>query len=224
MEDMTLTIIGEAGVHISPNGTRKKKVLVRCYCGTEFITTGAGIRNGNTKSCGCYHKKRASEAKTTHGLSGKKLFTTYRNMISRCYNSDAKDYGSYGRLGVTVCDEWKNSPELFIEWAEANGYKPTLTIDRIDPKKGYYPDNCRFVDLYVQAQNKKFKCKNTKSEYKGVELLPSGNWSARITDNSKRIGLGTYPTDKEAAKAYNRYIDENNTHHTKNIIKEDNEV
>ena len=27
---------------------------VRCDCGVEFVTTGKSIRNGDTKSCGCY--------------------------------------------------------------------------------------------------------------------------------------------------------------------------
>lgn len=33
-------------------------------------------------------------------------------------------------------------------------YKEGLTIDRIDNSKGYSPENCRWVDMKVQCNNK----------------------------------------------------------------------
>lgn len=35
-----------------------------------------------------------------------------------------------------------------------NGYQDTLTIDRIDTNGNYEPNNCRWVDTIVQANNK----------------------------------------------------------------------
>lgn len=46
------------------NGSAKWKV--RCDCGTEFEVTGANVRYGLTKSCGCIRRERC--------LSGFKKF------------------------------------------------------------------------------------------------------------------------------------------------------
>lgn len=34
----------------------------RCSCGNELDVLGKNLRNGNTKSCGCYQRKRAAES------------------------------------------------------------------------------------------------------------------------------------------------------------------
>ena len=39
-----------------------------------------------------------------------------------------------------------------------------MSIDRIDNNKGYHPDNCRFVDVFTQARNKR---NNIPITYKG---------------------------------------------------------
>ena len=53
-----------------------------------------------------------------------------------------------------MCEEWK-SWDSFKTWAINNGYNDTLSIDRIDNNKGYYPENCRWADAKMQGQNKR---------------------------------------------------------------------
>lgn len=36
--------------------------LCKCKCGNEVIVRGKSLRNGNTKSCGCYQKERAAQS------------------------------------------------------------------------------------------------------------------------------------------------------------------
>lgn len=88
-----------------------------------------------------------------HGLSKNPLFYIHYMMIQRCHNPNHKHYSHYGAIGRTVCDEWRNDPKAFIEWAESHGYQKGLSLDRIDNEKGYSPDNCRWVDRYVQQNN-----------------------------------------------------------------------
>ena len=63
-------------------------------------------------------------------------------------------------IGVKVCPEW-NTFEPFFKWAIENGYKDTLTIDRINPYGNYEPSNCRWATTKEQAINKR---KNYKKE------------------------------------------------------------
>jgi hypothetical protein len=75
-------------------------------------------------------------------------------MIHRCYNEGSEQYERYGARGVSVCDEWRESFDIFADWAYKNGYAHDLTIDRIDNSKGYSPDNCRWVTIAEQQNNK----------------------------------------------------------------------
>ena len=77
--------------------------------------------------------------------NNKRIEKIFKNMIQRCYNKNNKDYKWYGGKGIVICDEWRNNPKSFEEWAMDSGYDDTLTIDRIDEDKNYYPDNCRWI-------------------------------------------------------------------------------
>lgn len=57
-----------------------------------------------------------------------------------------------------MCDEWKNDFLSFRNWALDNGYdelaKPQIsTIDRIDCRKAYSPNNCRIANHITQCNN-----------------------------------------------------------------------
>ncbi|MGB5794098.1 hypothetical protein, partial [Poseidonibacter sp.] len=56
------------------------------------------------------------------------------------------------------------------------------------------------------------------SGYRGVSKHRK-LFRATITVNQKFKHIGSFKTKIEAAKAYNKYIDDNNLPHTKNIIE-----
>lgn len=97
------------------------------------------------KTNGHYHK---------HGYSHTRIDNIYKSMIDRCGNPKNVGYHKYGEKGITVCEEWITDKKAFFEWALSNGYRDDLTIDRIDPTKGYSPDNCRWADWNVQNNHR----------------------------------------------------------------------
>ena len=98
-----------------------------------------------------------------------RLSVIHTGMVQRCYNPNCKDFKRYGGNGITICDEWytPNSSKglkAFKEWALSNGYNDTLSIDRINNKSGYSSENCRWVTMKVQQNN---RSDNINVSYKG---------------------------------------------------------
>lgn len=88
-----------------------------------------------------------------HGLGNTRLYSIWKSMKTRCYNEKCRNFRWYGAKGINVCDDWKTFPH-FYEWAKSNGYSDNLTLDRIDSSLGYTPENCRWISLSEQQQNR----------------------------------------------------------------------
>lgn len=113
-----------------------KLYKVKCiYCGKEFIMKLSNIQRASV----CTHNKIKWSLIC--------MSNVYNKMIKRCFDVNDKDYKYYGAKGIVVCDEWLTNPNSFEDWAINNGYKKGLSIDRIDPLKGYCPENCRWITL-----------------------------------------------------------------------------
>lgn len=200
-----LSVIDEVLPRLYP---RKWNCL--CDCGTLKEVSGALMRNGSSKSCGCLLLTRPKEVHGTHGETKSKLHRAWCNMLSRCNNPNSTGYENYGGRGVVVCDAWADSFEAFRDWANQNGYSEELTLDRKENALVYAPMTCRWVSMTIQGRNKR-KRRNTSSDFIGVSLPMANNkYRSIIQVDGKAIRLGAYDDPKTAARVRDQYILDNN--------------
>lgn len=119
-------------------------------------------------------------------MSHTRLHNIWLGMRQRCEKPNCSGYWKYGAKGIKVCDEWQNF-ETFRDWAFANGYSESLTIDRIDSLGNYTPENCRWVTQKVQQNN---RSNNVYLTYNGVKK--------KLEDWAKEVGMSR-------TVLYNRY-------------------
>lgn len=134
----------------------------KCDCGNTTVAAVYRLTSGQTKSCGCYKeyvkKQLFGGHHITHGYSHHPICNTYYSMKGRCYNKNNVDYKNYGGRGIKVCDEWLKNSGKFVEWSLNNGWKPGLSIDRIDTNGDYEPSNCRWATTKQQNNNRRNTC------------------------------------------------------------------
>lgn len=165
------------------NKGTKTAWLCKCDCGNEKIVSGDKLKTGNTKSCGCLNKELTIRRSSTHKMTNTRLYRLWLGIKRRCYNKNQPEYKNYGAKGIKMCDEWKNDFISFYNWSYEHGFDEKLSrwecsIDRIDTLKGYSPQNCRWVDIYKQANNKT-----------NNHLLTFQNSTLTLTQWSKKIKI-----------------------------------
>ena len=149
--------------------------LFRCDCGNEVVLRKNSVTSNNTTCCADCARKRKALVNTKHGGVGTRLYREWAGIIQRCINPKDTSWERYGAKGVTVCDEWLSFP-AFREWAYANGYDDSLTIDRINPNGNYEPSNCRWASVREQANNKQ----GTLWVEYGGERMQLSYWADRL--------------------------------------------
>lgn len=154
----------DCGCTTVANGNRMRSGRVKsCGCLKKETQESLGERTRETSSERMKdfnqsfwteeHRQQNREKAMVHGGTGTRLYAIWQGMRERCTGND-KDHAKYYRdKGIRVCKEWE-SFETFREWSIEHGYqeqdadtplKDRMSIDRIDPTKGYSPDNCQWI-------------------------------------------------------------------------------
>lgn len=168
----------------------------RCECGSELTVRGINLRNGNTKSCGCYNREMKAaicRSRTQHGLTGTPTYQTWQNMLRRCNVPRSDKYPIYGGRGIKVCEQWHK----FSNFLRDMGEKPIkMTIDRINNNGNYEKSNCRWASSRDQSNNTR---RNHIIEYNGQrKTLEEWSRFLKIPRNTikNRINLLGWPIGK----------------------------
>jgi|FLOH01.1.fsa_nt_gi hypothetical protein len=214
-DDFKMKIVEDLGI-VFPSDTSIKKTRCAIFqCNKCNITLKRNVRAIKHRGQEfCY-----SCARTKHGLSSHKLYTSWSLQRERCYNTKGKDYSSYGARGI-ITHEIFNDFLVWLHYVESlpNAYKENYTIDRVNNDANYEPMNLRWASKSLQVQNTRLLSKRNTSGYRGVSFDDVRNkWSSRIVSNSMSLFLGRFNTAIEAAQAFDNHVVKHHLNHTINF-------
>ena len=189
-----------------------------CDCGNHCIKMGKYLRNGDTKSCGCYVIENARQL-GLNNINRNKYEVLEDGKTVRVYFNNTPNY--------FLCDleDWEPIKDDFTWFESEQGYARTdigdgfgymffhsyvlnmfpteeLICDhknrnRLDNRR----KNLRLITVSENNANQK-TYKNNKSGHAGVYHHPSSNkWIAYIGYQNKNISLGSYETYEDAVAA-----------------------
>lgn len=139
--DLTGQRFGRLTVLSKVDRPRIVQWLCKCDCGKVTKVFSQCLRDGKTKSCGCWCNQVRAAVHTKHGLTGTTYFHIWGTMIKRCYNPNTEQYPNYGGRGIRVCEFLRASPMNLIMMI---GERPDSrhVIDRRDNNGHYSCGQC----------------------------------------------------------------------------------
>ena len=164
-----LTPLRFDGYYTKPSGKKFKKILCRCSCGKEVSMDIYRFKYGETLSCGCLSVESTKLANTKFYPVIELIYNSWHSMMNRCYRKSNVAYKYYGGAGITVCDEWKNNYQNFLDWSLANGWEEGLHLDKdIKGGKIYSPQTCSWVTREENMKNRSCSIKEFGAYKDGV--------------------------------------------------------
>lgn len=93
-------------------------------------------------------------------MTDRRLYYVWKAMKRRCDNPSDPSFMYYGAKGIRYSDKWSDF-KSFEKWAFENGYAPGLSIERINSRLDYVPENCKWATKKEQMGNTSHNVKVT---------------------------------------------------------------
>ncbi len=155
---------------LAPSEGGKACWVCDCDCGNEVVLSGDVLRRGQY-SCGCVRLGRR-----THNMSETRVYRIWNGMRSRCTNPNIPVYIHYGGRGITLCERWRKFENFLADMGEPpNGH----SIERRNNDGNYEPDNCLWLPMEKQAQNRR-----------GNTYVEIGGETVCVAEAARRLGVG----------------------------------
>mgnify|MGYP006921364745 CR=1 FL=1 len=114
------------------------------------------------------------------------FYKAWGRMKERCNNPNFNKYSNYGGRGIKYSEQWEKYKNF--EKDMLSSWKQGLSLDRIDVNGNYCKENCRWITMKEQQNNRR---DNRVVEYAGQEKtlaewaeileLPYGTIHRRLT-------------------------------------------
>lgn len=175
------SLVGECYGRLTPlRPVEKRKnghivYVCQCKCGHQALVTSSNLKSGHTQSCGCVQRETVSAVNGRHRKSRTKIYRVWSQMMQRCSKVYAPNYRWYGGSGVTVDPRWHAFEAFYADMGEAPA---GLTLERVDHKGPYSPENCIWASRKAQAQNTR---RTRRVTYQGVTRC--------VTDWERQLGV-----------------------------------
>jgi hypothetical protein len=216
-EDLTgkvfgrLTVLEQAEDYVKPNGKREARWLCVCSCGNQnkINVIGTRLKNGRTRSCGCYRKeqnKQKFKKYNTYNLTGEYGVGLTLNTGAEFY-FDLEDYDIIKDIcwsevlvghGTRSLVGWNPNEQKNITMHQLLGYKNYDHIDRneLNNRK----NNLRQCTTRDNCRNKSIRTNNS-SGIIGVHWAKKSNqWRAQIGVDGKILHLGYFINKDDAIR------------------------
>lgn len=135
---------------------KNKSIHIEFFCGCgnkQQSTIGNFIRKPH-KVCNLCAAANVAKTKEKYAMKDRNLYQLWKAMNWRCHPD--KGHEAYLRKNIKVHWEWsEDNPEGFNNFLRDMHPRPKgLTLDRIDNSKGYCKENCRWLDIKGQQNNR----------------------------------------------------------------------
>lgn len=118
-----------------------------CDCGKRTSVSGLHLRDGHTKSCGCYQR----DNRFIHGKSRTSEYQSWKHMLYRMTDPDHFAFHNYGGRGLELDERYLNFDNFYADLGPTPG--PGYSIGRINNDLGYIPGNLRWETRKQQSNN-----------------------------------------------------------------------
>ena len=173
----------------------------RCECGTLRQVNANSLLSGASTSCGCWAAEVLSARARKHGHITKeggqsRTYRAWRGMLRRCDDPQHPSYKNYGAKGISVCERWRSFAAFLEDMGECPDGK---TLDRVKSSEGYSKENCRWLTMKEQGNN---RSNNRLLTLHGKTHTVS-QWAALtgLNESTIRGRLFRGDTDEEALRA-----------------------